>query len=293
MEQRLSLLFFQRLKAYCFLTKPGILFGNLVTTLAGFLLASKARIDGALLGATLGGICCVMGSACVCNNYLDRVADEKMARTCNRPLVKGVITPRQALGFALVLGILGTLLLTFFTNFLTTAIALFGFFVYVILYTFSKYHSSHGTLIGSVAGAVPPVVGYCAVSNHCDVGAWILFGIITFWQMPHFFSIAIYRLEDYAAAGIPTLPLKKGIFATKIQIFFYILGFLIVSSLLTFLSYAGYGYLIVSLLLGLVWLILSIQGFKAKSDQLWARKMFRFSLIVVIGVSIAISFSVP
>jgi protoheme IX farnesyltransferase len=139
---------------------------------------------------------------------------------------------------------------------------------------------------------VPPVVGYCAVNNHFDTGALILFVMIAMWQMPHFFAIAIYRLEDYAAASIPILPIKKGIQTTKIQMMLYIVAFIVASFMLTVMNYTTYLYLIIAAILGIAWLWLCIRGLKSHNDKLWARHMFIFSLIVVLGISIALPFTV-
>lgn len=278
-------------RTYCLLTKPGIIMGNAITTAGGFALASRGSFNFLLFLATLIGISLVIASACVFNNYIDRVADEKMERTKNRALAKGAISSRSAILFAIVLGFMGIFTLSFFSNILALGIALFGFFVYVVLYSFSKYHSIHGTLIGSIAGAVPPVVGYCAARNSFDSGALILFVMIALWQMPHFFAIAIYRLKDYAAASIPVLPLKKGMHATKIQMTYYIIAFTGVACTLFAFNYVGYAFLIVASILGLAWLMLCIKGFKSNNDQLWARKMFIFSLVVVMGICFAIPFS--
>lgn len=276
------------LKSYYLLTKPGILMGNAITTVAGFCLASRGSFDVWLFLATLIGLTCLIGSSCVMNNYIDRRADQKMERTKHRALANGSISISAAMIFALVMGVVGVAALALFTNPLTVYIALFGFFVYVLLYSFSKYYSMHGTLIGSVAGAVPPVVGYCAVSNHLDLGAWILFAMIVLWQMPHFYAIAIYRQRDYAAASIPVLPIKKGMRATKIQMLLYTIAFVGASSLLYVFHYAGIAYLTIALVLGLGWLWLCIEGFRCKNDQHWARQMFRFSLIVVTALSFAL-----
>jgi protoheme IX farnesyltransferase len=271
--------------------KPGIILGNLITTAGGFALASRGTFHPDLFLAALLGLSLVIGSACAFNNYIDREADGQMARTKNRPLVQGAISPKGALVFAAVLGIAGSAVLAVATNLLTLCVALFGFLVYVLLYSFSKYHSIHGTLIGSIAGAVPPVVGYCAVSNSLDAAAWILFGIIVAWQMPHFFAIAIYRLKDYEKAGIPVLPLKKGMFRTKIEMIFYVIGFTTASSLLTVCGYTGKGYLLIALALGIVWLALAVQGLKRSNEIRWARQMFIFSLVVVTIQFLTIPFS--
>jgi protoheme IX farnesyltransferase len=279
-------------KTYCSLTKPGIILGNLITAAGGFALASRKQFDVRLFLATLVGLSLIIASACVFNNFIDRDLDEKMARTQHRALVKGLITPHCAITFAIFLGLLGTFLLMLFVNLLTVGIALFGFFVYVVLYSFSKYRSTHGTLIGSIAGAVPPVVGYCAVSHHFDGGALLLFMMIAMWQMPHFFAIAIYRLEDYSNASIPVLPIKKGMRMTKIQMLLYIIAFMTISLMLTLFHYTGYLYLIVTALLGIAWIWLCIRGFTCSNDQLWARKMFFFSLIVVTALCFVIPLDV-
>ncbi len=279
-------------KTYCLLTKPGIIFGNAITTAGGFALASKGHFNAWLFLATLVGLCLVIASACVFNNWIDRDADKKMARTKNRALARGLVAPFNALAFALGLGLLGTLVLWGCTNELTVALALFGFFTYVILYSYSKYRSIHGTLIGSVAGAIPPVVGYCAVSNRLDTGACILFAMIVLWQMPHFYAIAIYRLEEYAAASIPVLPLQKTMRTTKLYMLLYIAAFTGVSFLLPALHYVGYTYLIGAALLGVAWWLLCIQGFWCDDDRAWARKMFVGSLVVVVGVCALIVLSV-
>src|SRR5262249_2327280 len=156
--------------------------------------------------------------------------DKKMQRTKNRPLVIGLISERYAIGFAVFLGVVGHLILLGATNFLTALIAAVGFFVYVVLYSLWKCRTVYGTGIGSIAGAVPPVVGYCAVSNTFDAGAMILFAMMILWQMPHFFAIAISHFDDYVAAEIPTLPIKKGIFRTKVHMMGYILGFILVTT---------------------------------------------------------------
>jgi protoheme IX farnesyltransferase len=281
----------ETIKNYFLVTKPGIIFGNAITAAGGFALASRKGFPVWLFLATIAGLSLIVASACVVNNFIDRNIDEKMTRTKNRPLVTGRLGRHQAMRFAIVLGLLGTSLLVAFSNPLATGIALFGFFVYVIVYSFLKYHTAHGTLIGSVAGAIPPVVGYCSACNRIDFGALLLFLMIALWQMPHFFAIAIYRLEDYTKASIPILPITKGILATKVQILLYIIAFLLVSFLLTAFNYTGRVYLIATALLGIVWLCLCIRGFQCKNDQIWARKMFLFSLVIVTTLCSIIPFS--
>ena len=244
------------IKTYFMLTKPGIIFGNAITAAGGFILASKAQVDPWLFLATLMGLSLLIASACVFNNYIDRNIDKMMQRTKNRALVIGAISLKKAIVFAVFLGLFGILLLMLYTNLLTTIIALSGFFIYVILYSLSKYRSSYATVIGSISGGVPPVVGYCAVVDRFDIGACLLFMIVALWQMPHFFAIAMYRLDDYVAASIPVLPVKRGVYITKIHMLLYIIAFLIPVCMLTILGYTGYAYLIVVGLLGVSWLLL-------------------------------------
>jgi protoheme IX farnesyltransferase len=275
---------------YYLLTKPGIILGNLITFAAGFLLASKGQLHLELFLATFFGLALIMASACVFNNYIDRNLDRKMERTKNRALVKGLISNKKAIVFAVILGFLGTALLLLYTNLLTVFIAGLGFFVYVVIYSFWKSRTIYGTAIGSIAGAVPPVVGYCAVSNQFDMGALILFSMMVLWQMPHFFSIAIMHLEDYTRADIPVLPVKKGMLRTKIHMVIYIIGFFVVSLLLTLFGFTGNGYLIVTATFGIAWLVLCLMGFKNQNDKIWGQNMFRLSLLLITAVSFIIPF---
>ena len=277
---------------YLMLTKPGIIMGNAITTVGGFLLASKGHFQPYLFLATLIGLSCIIGSACVFNNYIDREIDQKMARTKHRALASGLISGKNAIIFGIALFVLGISVLFFFTNGLALGVALFGFFVYVILYTLSKTRSKYSTLIGSFAGAAPPVVGYCSASRHFDTGALVFFSLLALWQLPHFLAIAIYRIEDYRAASIPVLPIEKGMKTTKVHMLLYIVAFMVVASMLTIYRYTGMLFLGTTLTLGTAWLLLGLKGLNAADDKLWARQMFFFSLIVIMGVSLIIPFSV-
>lgn len=269
------------LRTYYLLTKPGIIIGNLITTVAGFILASQGSINFKLFLATFTGLGCVIASACVFNNYIDRESDKKMTRTQNRPLAKGLISEKKALFFAIVLGFIGLVVLARFTNLLAVLVTVVAFVIYVALYSFWKHRTSYATLIGSISGAMPPVVGYCAASNQFDLGAATLFCILVLWQMPHFYSIALYRLEDYRAASIPVLPVKDGNQKTKIHMTFYIIAFIVVSLMLMVLDYTGYLYFFTVLILGISWLLLCLKGFKTANEYQWARQMFRLSLIII------------
>lgn len=278
------------LKSYYFLAKPGIIYGNLISTAAGFFVACRGVIDPVLLCVTFAGISGVMGGACVFNNIFDRDIDAKMERTKKRALVVGTIKLPNAKIYGAVLSLIGFALLYFFTNWRALAAALLGFIVYVCLYTPLKRKTTHSTIIGAVAGATPPVVGYCAVAGRFDLLALMLFLFMLVWQMPHFFSIAIFRINDYVAAGIPTFPVRRGIFATKIAINIYISLFTAICVILARSGAGGISFLSLAILLCGIWLVFGLRGFRSDvSDTQWARRMFRFSLIVMTFLSIALS----
>ncbi len=283
----------ETVKLYYRLTKPGIIYGNATAAAAGFFLASKGSPDFLLLGAMLVGLSLVIASSCVINNYIDRDIDHLMRRTKNRAHVKGLISKKATFTYAAMLGILGVLVLGFFTTTVALDAALVGFFVYIVLYSlWTKRSSIFSTHIGSIAGAVPPVVGYTAVTGHFDVAAAIIFMILCTWQMPHFFAIALHRLEDYAAAGVPVLPVKHGALYTKIQVVIYVCLFIASAALLSVLGYTGQAYLGVIALLGCIWLALGLWGFKTSDTKKWAKEMFLFSLIVLLGTCIMMSVDV-
>lgn len=277
---------------YYLITKPGIILGNLFTVAAGFLLGSRGNIDYVLFLETLLGITLIIASACVFNNYIDRDADKKMHRTKNRALVMGLISGPQALVYGSVLGISGGLVLFVFTNLLTLAVAGIGFFVYVLLYSIWKGSTVYGTAIGSIAGAVPPVIGYCAASGKFDAAAAILFSMMILWQMPHFFAIALLHFDDYKRAGIPVLPIAKGIYRTKIHMLLYILAFIPVAMMLTLMGYTGNLFLVIVGVIGFAWLALSIKGFSCADDTKWGQQMFQLSLVLIAAICIAIPFDV-
>jgi protoheme IX farnesyltransferase len=278
------------LKQYLNLAKPGIVFGNLISVTGGFFLASRGDVNLALYLATALGVSLVIASGCVFNNYIDRDIDQKMERTRNRVLAQGLVSPVHAIVYACVLGVAGVALLYAATNTLAVMLVLMGFVVYVGLYSlWLKRGSVYGTLVGSLSGAAPPVVGYCAVSNEFDAGAAILLLIFSLWQMPHSYAIAIFRFNDYQAANIPVLPVIKGISAAKRQIVLYIAAFVVATLMLTLSGYAGYSYFVVAALSGAYWLWMGVSGYKAVDDRVWARKLFTFSIISITMLSVMMS----
>ncbi|AKJ41102.1 heme o synthase [Pragia fontium] len=278
------------IKKYLLVTKPGIIFGNMISVIGGFLLASQGNVDFSLLFATVIGVSLVVASGCVFNNYIDQDIDCLMERTKNRVLVQGLISPSVTIVYACLLGIAGFALLYVYTNLLAVEFALLGFVVYVGLYSlYLKRKSVYGTLVGSLSGAAPPVIGYCAVSNQFDMGALLLLVIFSLWQMPHSYAIAIFRYKDYLAASIPVLPVKRGISVTKNHITLYIIGFIIATLMLSISGYAGYSYLFVSAVVGIGWLVMALAGYTTSDNRIWARKLFIFSIIAITTLSIMMS----
>ncbi len=272
-------------RAYYRLTKPGIIYGNTLTAAAGFLLGSAGQVAFWRLLATLVGTALVIGAGCVFNNYIDRDIDARMARTKKRALVSGTISGRQALLFGAILFTVGCSTLVAFTNAVTVVIGLIGFIDYVFLYTQSKRRTVYATLIGSVAGATPITAGYTAATGTFDIGALLVFIVMVLWQMPHFYAIAMFRQSDYQAADIPVLPIVSGARQTKIHILIYIAAYAAAIAALTLTGVTGYTFLAIMVLLTGVWFWRGAQGFSAVNSVRWARKMFGFSLIILLALS--------
>ena len=278
------------IKPYLQLTKPGIIRGNLVAAVGGFFLASQGQIDWPLLLAVCLGTTFVVASGCVFNNYIDRDIDSVMKRTCQRELVQKVIPVSYALLWACILGVSGFAILFYYTSLVAFFFALLGFVVYVGFYSlYYKRHSLHGTLVGALSGACPPVIGYCAVSLQFDIGSAILFLTFCIWQIPHSYAIAIYRFEDYKAAAIPVLPIQAGIDRARYHIIAYIIAFAIASLALTYLGYAGSWYALGMGLLSLYWLYIAKVGFQKMPAEQWGKQLMLFSIVCIMAFCLLIS----
>ncbi|MCW4630352.1 MULTISPECIES: heme o synthase [Marinomonas] len=278
-------------KRYLQVTKPGIIMGNLISVAGGFFLASRGEIDWILMLATVIGLSLVVASGCAINNYIDRDIDAKMQRTRNRVTVNGEMSGKAAFFHGVVLGVIGFALLAYFTNWVAVAFAAFGYVVYVGLYTmYFKRNSVYGTFVGSLSGAVPPVVGYCAAAGQFDAGAAILLTMFCIWQMPHSYAIAIFRYKDYEAAGIPVLPVSQGIAKAKRHIVLHIAAFAVVAALLPLTGYVGIGFMVVALATSLWWLAMALRGYRLGIDvNKWARQVFFFSIITVTALSVTMA----
>ncbi|WP_138754732.1 heme o synthase [Paenibacillus sinopodophylli] len=267
------------LKDLIALTKPRLLQLNVFAALGGFLVASKWDIDFLLLIWALIGSTLTIASATVINNYWDRELDLKMERTKNRALPTGRLKPGMVLSYGILLGIAGLAILFLLVNPLSGWLGILGWFVYIVIYTmWLKRTSTWSTSVGGISGAMPPVIGYCAVTNEVDAGAWILFALLFLWQPAHFWSLAIRRVEEYREAGFPLLPVVKGIKRTKLQMIPYIL--LLIPTVILFYTYGYVGiyFLIISVLGGLFWLIHTLRGTGAKDTEKWAKTNFLISV---------------
>ncbi|MFD2670702.1 heme o synthase [Marinicrinis sediminis] len=262
------------------ITKPRIIKSNLIAAFGGFWLASQWNIDWLLFVYMLLGSTLVMASSCVFNNYLDRELDTKMARTKHRPTATGKMKPSIVLWYGILLGVAGLIVLSVI-NILTAVLGAVGMFFYVVVYTmWLKRTSTWSTSVGGVSGAVPPVIGYTAVTNTIDMGAILLFALLFLWQPPHFWALGIRKREEYRAAGFPLLPVVKGVTRTKWQMLPYVILLLPFSILMYVYNYTGLIFLVVSLVLGVIWLWICIKGLRLtgeKEDE-WARKAFLFSI---------------
>lgn len=272
------------------LTKPGLLRLNMFAALGGYWVASKWDLDIPLMIWMLIGATLIMASATVVNNYWDRELDQKMERTRGRTLPMGRMSPAAVLTYGIILGVGGLVVLSAL-GWLTGLLGLLGWFVYIVVYTmWLKRSSTWSTSIGGISGAMPPVIGYCAVTGEVDAGAWLLFAFLFLWQPAHFWSLAIRRVEEYREAGFPLLPVVKGVKRTKLQMIPYVLLLLPTVVLLYTYGYAGIYFLIIAVVLSVVWLIHTISGLRAESKEStekWAKVNFLISVNYLMVVFVA------
>lgn len=279
-----------KLRALYRLTKPGVTYGNLITTVAGYLFAANGKIDWPLFLALTIGTWFIIASACVINNYLDQDIDAKMERTKKRPLLTGEVTDKQAVAFGTLLGLAGFAILISMTNWWVVGVGAFGWIVYVWLYgALGKRKSVHGTLVGALSGAAPILAGYVAVYPRLDLVGLALFGVIFFWQMPEFYAISIFRQKEYAHADLPVSAVKRGVPATVQQIFAYTILTIITTLVLCSSSLASWTMLLVLSGTSLLWLRIAAEGFSTKDSVAWAKREFHFALIFLVIFSLIIS----
>jgi protoheme IX farnesyltransferase len=269
----------ERLAAYLELTKPRITFLIVLTSAAGFALASGARIDyGGLLRAMLGIALLSSGIATI-NQYMERDLDALMRRTANRPLPSGRLLPWEALAFGVSLIVLAQVYLAVLVNPLTALLGLTVIAGYLFGYTPLKTRTSLSTMVGAFPGAVPPLIGWAAARGTIGLEAWVLFAILFLWQFPHFLAIAWMYREDYSRAGILMLPVvEPDGRVTAQQIVVYTVLLLPVSLIPAVLGISGKVYLYGAIVLGLLFLYSSVRAALLKSRQ-EARRLLLASVI--------------
>jgi protoheme IX farnesyltransferase len=267
------------LLAYLRLTKPRIVGLLVVTTVPAMILAQGGFPSFWLTVATVVGGSVVAGGANAMNMYFDRDIDQLMRRTQGRPVPAGQVEPERAAFFGMLLGAGGFVFLNLTVNLLAAVLTIAAFAFYVFVYTLLlKRNTSLNIVIGGAAGAMPPVIGWAAVTDEISLSAVIMFAIVTAWTPPHFWALSLNFAGDYKRAGVPMLPVVAGPDETRKQIFLYSVGLVITSLLLTIVGVAGYIYLGAAVVLG--------AGFLYYAARLWrdgsARNsmgLFRYSML--------------
>jgi protoheme IX farnesyltransferase len=274
---------------YVALTKPRIIVLLLVTALGGMFLASQGAPEASLILLVLGGGALASGGANAMNHALDRDIDERMDRTRERPVATGRIDANQALAFGIALNLLAFTLLSTMVNPLSAALTLGATLFYVLVYTrVLKRTTPQNIVIGGAAGAIPPMVGWTAVTGQLDLPALYLFAIVFFWTPPHFWALALILKDDYARAGVPMLPVVAGVDKTKTSILLYSILLLALtlmfSSTVTSLHWI---YLGASLALGVGFVGLAWR-LKRRSEIEGARLFFLYSMLYLAALFLAI-----
>ena len=276
------------LKSYYQLCKPNVVYMMLICAFVGMLLAEKTVSSYSYLFIALTGIALCAASAAAINQVVDREADASMTRTDQRPLPKGDLSVMHASIFAFVIGLLGALILYFYVNVLTMILTIGSLIGYAFIYTvYLKRATPQNIVIGGLAGAAPPLLGWSSVSNTIDPYALLLVLIIFVWTPPHFWALAIYRKDEYAKESIPMMPVTHGVAFTKLQIVLYTIILFIVSVLPYVVLMSGIIYLVSALVLSTLFLYYSVNLFYSDDDQ-DAMNTFQYSIYYIFLIFLAL-----
>ena len=276
------------MRAFYALTKPRVVSLIVFTAVIGMLLATPGMVPVRILLAATLGIALVAGAAAAVNCLVEQNVDALMLRTRWRPLPSGELSSLQTLVFAGVVGGLGLWLLVHYVNALTMWLTLATFVGYAIVYTvILKPMTPQNIVIGGASGAMPPVLGWAAVTGEVTTEAMLLFLIIFAWTPPHFWSLALYRTADYARAGVPMLPVTHGKEYTRLQVLLYTIILIAVSLLPFAVRMSGWLYLAAALALGAVYLGYAVRLYSAYSDRL-AQRCFRYSIVYLAALFAAL-----
>jgi protoheme IX farnesyltransferase len=272
------------------LAKPRITFMVLITTAVGLWLAPGPHPT-VLLACTLLGTTLVVAGANALNMFLERDVDALMTRTRNRPLPSGRLPAEAALAFGLATSAVALPLLSFGVNPLTGALGAISLIIYVLAYTPLKRKSTAALLVGAVPGAMPPLMGWTAVTGRLDAAGVALFLILFVWQLPHFIAISLFRADEYKAAGLKIIPVERGIEGAKLRIAFYSLLMMAVSLQVVRAGIGGAFYLAAALTLGGGLVALGFYGLQRDPGRRWARWYFLYTLVYLPGLLIALVLS--
>lgn len=276
------------LKSYYELCKPNVVYMMLICAFVGMLLAEQYVSSYLYLFISLSGIALCAASAAAINQVIDRETDASMTRTDQRPLPQGELSPTHASIFAFVIGALGAMILYFFVNTLTMILTISSLIGYAFIYTvYLKRATPQNIVIGGLAGAAPPLLGWSSVTNTIDPYALLLVLIIFVWTPPHFWALAIYRKDEYAKESIPMLPVTHGVEFTKLQIVLYTIILYIVSVLPYIVLMSGIIYLVSALILSSIFLYYSIKLFVSEDNEI-AMKTFQFSIYYIFLIFLAL-----
>ena len=278
------------IKNYYELCKPNVVLVMLITALVGSLLASKNLAPLSLISFAMLGIGLCASSAAAINQIIDRKADANMNRTENRPIPQGEVSPINASIFALILGSLGAAILVIYVNTLTALLTLASLIGYAFVYTvYLKRATPQNIVIGGLAGAAPPLLGWTAVTNSVDPNSLLLVLIIFAWTPPHFWALAIYRKDEYAKENIPMLPVTHGVQFTKLQIILYTIILILVSLLPFVVLMSGIFYLMSALILGAIFLYYSVRlYFNEDNEQAFPTFVYSIYYIFLIFAALLI-----
>ncbi len=269
---------------YLELTKPNVVALMIVTTLVGMFLSTDGMVNWVILVAGNIGIALCAGSAAIINHVVDKQIDTLMHRTRNRPVARGRISDKQALLFSLILGLTGMSILLAFVNQLTAWLTFSALIGYALIYTcLLKRATPQNIVIGGLAGAAPPLLGWTAVTNEVHGHALLLVLIIFAWTPPHFWALAIHRKDDYAKADIPMLPVTHGEKYTRLHILLYTIIMIIVTLLPFSTKMFGGFYLASAVLLGAVFLYWAVQMVINKNDKA-PIETFKYSIIYLFAL---------
>ncbi len=272
---------------YVMLTKPRIILLLLIVTFVPMFITGAGAPSGWLILWTMVGGFLAAGGANALNQYVDRDIDHVMVRTRRRPLPGGRMTPMQVLIFGVLMGALSFAVLWWQVNLLSALIALFGLLFYVFVYTLLlKRSSTQNIVVGGLAGAVPPLVGWAAVANEISLLPLIMVAIVFYWTPPHFWALALMRQKEYRAAGVPMLPVIAGERETHRQILLYSVLLLLISVLPVFLQLLGPVYLVLALALNGVFLWQAIDIWRKPTNaNIW--RLYKFSLLYLALIFLA------